>query len=71
MNEDDTFRKLRQVPIDQMPAIVNGMPSELFDEITDDEEALNEFLRPYGWTLEEILDEAERKDRADKENKNG
>ncbi len=48
MNEDDTFRKLKKIPYDDMKIIYRN------NTIAEDD--IGEFLNSYGWTRDEFVE---------------
>lgn len=55
MNEDDTFRKLKQVPIAELLDIINNMPGNEWVKVCLNNSTRDEFLRSHGWILSEYL----------------
>jgi hypothetical protein len=51
MTEDDTFRILKRIPINEMVRII----SDEYTEISSANELLEIFLNKHGWTLADYL----------------
>lgn len=54
MNEDDTFRRLKQTPFLELNKILSAMPELDFDFYLQDSELRDKFLASHGWTWEEF-----------------
>ncbi len=58
MTEEDTFNKLRRIPFSEMLDIVDSVsPRVWFTLLRGTNRELDLFLKPYGWTSDEYLEE--------------
>ena len=61
MTEDDTFKKLRQVPFDQLNDVVDALSKEAFEELMIDSHKRAVFLEKYGWEYDKFEKECKKR----------